>query len=86
MTFCFVHEIYNVLEKNKTHRSIISGVIDFESCAYLNASQGFFLKTFLKSICYLRPKTPEICKKVLLPNFFIIRIQIELAKAIFNQI
>ena len=32
-------------KKNEPHRSSISEVIDFERCAYLNASQGFFLKT-----------------------------------------
>ena len=35
---------------------------------------------------YLGPKTPEICRKVVLSNFFIMLIQIELEKAIFNQI
>ena len=35
---------------------------------------------------YLGPKTPEICRKVVLSNCFIILIQIELEEAIFNQI
>ena len=49
-------------------------------------NSAYFLKTFPKSMCYLCPKTPEICRKVLLSNFFILPIQIELGKAIFNQI
>ena len=48
LTFWYAHEIYNVLEKNEPHRSIISGVIDSEIWAYLNASQGLFLKNFWK--------------------------------------
>ena len=32
-------------KKTKPDRSIISEVIDSEMCAYLNASQGFFIKT-----------------------------------------
>ena len=31
-------------KKKELHRSIISELIDSEICAYLNASQGFFLK------------------------------------------
>ena len=86
MRFRFLHEIYSVLKKNEPDRSIICGIIDSERWPYLNASQGLFLKTFRKSMCYLGPKTPEISRQVILPNFFIIRIQVELAKAIFNQI
>ena len=55
------------------------GLIEIHNSAY-------FLKTFPKSMCYLRPKTPAICRKVLLSNFFILPIQIELGKAIFNKI
>ena len=72
--------------KNQTDRSFIFGVIDSERWAYLNPSHVFFLKTFSKWMCYLGPKTPEISRKVILPNFFIIRVQTKLAKAIFIQI
>ena len=37
LTFWYLHEIYNVFNKNERHRSIISGVIDSERWAYLNA-------------------------------------------------
>ena len=30
LPFWYLHEIYNVLEKNESHRSVISGVIDSE--------------------------------------------------------
>ena len=86
LTFWHLHESYSVRKKNELHRSIISGVIDSESWAYLNAKQCFFLKIFRKSMCYLGLKTPEICIKVHWPNIFIILIQIELEKAIFNLI
>ena len=86
-TFWYLHEIYNVLKKKEErHRSIISGVIDSERWADLNASQGFFLKTFWKWMCYLGTKTPEIWGKVLLKNSFMILNQIDLSKAIFSQI
>ena len=37
LTFWYLHEIYNVFNKNERHRSILSGVIDFERWSYLNA-------------------------------------------------
>ena len=37
LSFWYLHEISNVLKKNEPHRSIISGVIDSERWAYLNA-------------------------------------------------
>ena len=36
-TFWYLSEIYNVLEKNEPHRTLISRVIDSERSAYLNA-------------------------------------------------
>ena len=36
-------------EKNEPHRLSVSEVIDSEICAYLNVSQGFFLKTLCQS-------------------------------------
>ena len=46
LSFIFwnVYEISNVLKKIERHRSSISEVIGSETGAYLNASQGFFLK------------------------------------------
>ena len=46
MHFWFLHENSNVLKKNnELQRSSIPEVLDSERCAYLIASQGFFLKT-----------------------------------------
>ena len=82
----YLLEIYNVLKKNEPHKWIFSGVIDSKRWAYLNAKQGLLLKTFWKWMSDLGPKAPEICRKVVLTNFFIVSIKIELGKAIFNQI
>ena len=38
-------------KKNEPHRSSISEVIDSKKCAYLNASQAFFLETLRQSTC-----------------------------------
>ena len=38
-------------EKSEPHRSIISEVIYCEIRAYLNASQGFFIKTLWPRMC-----------------------------------
>ena len=37
VTFWYLHEIYNDLGKYEPNRTIISGVIDSEKWAYLNA-------------------------------------------------
>ena len=73
-------------KQHQRHSSNISEVISSERCAYLNGYQGLFLKTLWQWTRYWVPKTPEICRKVLLSYFFTIISQIEFQKVILNQI
>ena len=68
-------------EKNEPHRLSVSEVIDSEICAYLNVSQGFFLKTLCQSQKLFKSE-----KKKLLSNFFFLLSKSELEKVIFNHI